>query len=693
MESESIAGMMALLALQLGIVLFAVRFFGKLVKRMGIHEVIGELVAGIIIGPYALGGIRLPGFPLGIFPMGSGSLAVSPELYAFASIASIILLFASGLETDIGLFLRYSVAGGVVGLGGVIVSFVAGNLVGVLLLGASFTDPRCLFLGILITATSMGIVARILSDQKNIDAPEKMTMLAASVSDDMLSIIGLVVVLGIVAVITGDTGSTPSGAPAILVIAGKAFGIWLVFIVLGLVFSKQLAGFLKLFRDSFDFSILGLGVALILAGVFEKQGLAMIIGAYIAGLSLSKTDIAAVIQERIRGLYEFFVPIFFAVMGMMVNVREFVSPRVLVFGAVYTGAAILAKVIGCGGPALLLGFNVRGALRIGSGMVPRGEVTLIIAGIGLALGILNQQIFAAIVLMILVTTLAAPVFLGAALKLKGTGTRKPVKKDDSASMVWEFPSNKIADLVMDTLLKDLRNEGFYVQMMNIDEGLSQARKDDVALSIREEEKTVTIETARADMPFVKTAVYEVIVALNDSIQKLKESSDPLAMKKELLDRDGRTSEDLLSLITSECTSLDLKGETKEEIITELVDMLAGRGRLLDRDTALADVFEREKIMSTGMQNGIALPHAKTSGTDDLAVAVGIKKEGVNFESADGEKSRLFILVVSPRKISGPHVQFLAAIGAVLEDDAVREAVINAATAEKAAELLRTRPVH
>jgi len=247
-------------------------------------------------------------------------------------------------------------------------------------------------------------------------------------------------------------------------------------------------------------------------------------------------------------------------------------------------------------------------------------------------------------------------------------------------------------VVMDVLLKDLRNEGFYVQVMNIDEGLSQARKDDIALTIKEEENVVTIETAKTDMPFVKTAVYEVIVALNDSIRKLKESSDPLAMKKDLLDRDGRASLDLLSLITPECTTLDLKGQTKDEIITELVDMLAAGGRLLDRDQALADVFEREKTMSTGMQNGIALPHGKTAGTDDLAVAVGIKKEGVNFESVDGEKSRLFILVVSPRKISGPHVQFLAAVGAVLEDGAVREAVINAATVEKAVELLRMKQV-
>jgi fructose-specific phosphotransferase system IIA component len=240
------------------------------------------------------------------------------------------------------------------------------------------------------------------------------------------------------------------------------------------------------------------------------------------------------------------------------------------------------------------------------------------------------------------------------------------------------------------LLKDLRSEGFYVQMMNIDEGLSQARKDDIVLAIVEEGSSVNIETARDDAPFVKTAMYEAIVGLHDSLGKLKDSSDPREMKKDLMDGDGRTGGDMLSLITPECISINLKAAAKEEIITELVEILAARGRLLDRDTVLNDVLEREKVMSTGMEHGIALPHAKSDGVDDIIVAVGIKKEGLDFESIDGKKSRLFILVVSPKKATVPHVQFLAAIGAVLVDDATREAVINAASPETAAKLLQTR---
>ncbi|WP_461248686.1 cation:proton antiporter domain-containing protein, partial [Treponema sp. R6D11] len=175
--------------------------------------------------------------------------------YAIASIASIILLFASGLETDIGLFLRYSVAGGIIGIGGVLVSFTLGDLTGVFLLHAAFMDPRCLFLGILSTATSVGITARILSEHKKMDSPEGVTILAAAVFDDVLGIIALAVVLGIVTLLTEHSGGGLQ-TNAILAIAGKAFGIWLGFTAVGLIFSKKLAGVLKLFKLPSDFSIL-----------------------------------------------------------------------------------------------------------------------------------------------------------------------------------------------------------------------------------------------------------------------------------------------------------------------------------------------------------------------------------------------------------------------------------------------------
>ena len=273
METEPITELMAALILQLGIILFAVRFLGRLARRIKIHPVLGELLAGIIIGPHALGGISLPGFPHGLFPPSSNPVAVSNELYAFATVASIVLLFVAGLETNIRLFLRYSLMGGVISLGGVIATFIAGDLVGMLLFNAPFLDPRCLFLGLLPTANSLGIIARILSDSQKMDAPESVTIMATSVFDDVFTIIALTVVLGIISAMAGGSQSAMSLAPGILIMAGKALGIWAGCTLLGLLCAKKLAGFLKLFKSTYAFSILSLGIALILAGIFEKQGL------------------------------------------------------------------------------------------------------------------------------------------------------------------------------------------------------------------------------------------------------------------------------------------------------------------------------------------------------------------------------------------------------------------------------------
>ncbi|MCR5724608.1 MAG: cation:proton antiporter [Treponema sp.] len=677
------------LVLQIAVILFAVRVFGKAAERIGIPSVLGELISGVIIGPYALGGIPLPGFPHGFFPLNSADLAVSPELYGFSTIASIILLFASGLETDFALFLKYSLTGSIVGLGGVVFSFVFGDITGVLLLGKSFSDPLCLFLGIMSTATSVGITARILSAQKKMDSPEGVTILAAAVFDDVLGIVLLAVVLGIVAVLQGG-GSVSAGA--ISLIAARAFGIWLGFTALGLIFSKRIAAFLKLFKHSWDFSICALGLALLLAGFFEKQGLAMIIGAYVTGLSLSGTDIANVVQERMYGLYEFFVPLFFAVMGMMVNVRALFSAEVLGFGLCYTVLAVVSKVMGCGIPTLAMGFNLRGALRIGSGMVPRGEVALIIAGIGLTAGILDEQMFGVVILMTLLTTLAAPPLLTASLKMNGRGTRKETKIGDSETITWDFGTAEIAGMVNHGLLRDLRSEGFFVQSLNMDEGISHARKDDFALSITKKENIITIEASQEEAGFIKTTMYENVLRLNEAMQDLKDASDPLQLKKDSFD--GvihncalHADKHLVKKIKARAISVDLQGNTKDEILKELVQLLANTGHVTNFAQVLHDVDEREKVMSTGMQNGIALPHAKTDGVDGLCCAIGIKKTGADFGAMDGKPSTIFILVASPKVEKSPHLQFLAFITSILKNEGKRARIAEAPDAATVKDIL------
>ena len=686
-EAESgIAARETALVIQIGVILFAVRVGAALAQRIGVPTVLGELLAGIVIGPYALGALPLPGFPAGLFAGSMGELAVSSELYGIATVASILLLFVSGLETDLSLLLRYSVAGGIIGIGGVVLSFATGDLLGMVLFRTGAMDPRALFLGIMSTATSVGITARILSDRRKMDSPEGVTILAAAVFDDVLGIVFLAAVMGIAALTREGTGeSLPWGS--ILGIAGRAFGFWLGFTALGLLLSKQLARFLKSFRNPAYFSILALGLALILAGIFEKQGLAMIIGAYVLGISLSKSDISHVILDKIHGLYEFLVPLFFAVMGMLVNVRLLLDPAVLIGGLAYALVSVASKFAGCGLPALFLGFNGKGALRIGAGMVPRGEVALIVAGIGLSGGLLSENEFGMAILMTLITTVAAPPVLSAALRLPGRGTRAVEKGAEAEAFVYAFPSEDVAVLVSDVLIRDLQEEGFFVQLMNVGDGIAQVRKDDIAFSLERKGVELTLRMDPSDAIFVKTALFEAVAQLNQRFEELRRTMDPKRLTEGLDEEGGRVDPGFREALSPDCIVLNLKGTDKESIITELVDTLDSRGCLSDRDQVLRDVLDREKSMSTGMQHGIALPHAKTEGVGRIVAALGLLPGGVDFKSLDGEPAKVILLLASPSKQAGPHIQVLASAAALLNDDIRRADLLAAQSVEEAALIL------
>ena len=688
------------LVLQLAVIIFTARIFGKLAARVGIPSVLGELIAGIVIGPFALGGIALPGFPNGFFGViDSSAGAVSSELYAFAQIASIILLFASGLETDLSLFIKYSVSGGIIGVGGVVVSFFfgAGCAMFILpVLGIECTglfDIKCLFLGVMSTATSVGITARILSDKKKMDSPEGVTILAAAVFDDVLGIVLLAVIMGIVGALS--SGEALSGGK-IGIIALKAFGIWLIATVVFILLSKKIARFVRLFGDTTDFSIAALGIAFFLAGFFEKQSIAMIIGAYTTGLALSGTDIAPVIQEKIHSLYKFFVPIFFAVTGMSVDVTKLFSQNVLICGGIFTLIAVLSKLLGCGIPALGLGFNFKGGFRIGAGMIPRGEVALIIAGIGLTakdaagIPIINQDLFGVVILMTLVTTLVAPPILSLSLTIKGRGTRKEVSSSETQQFQWDFKNHELTHLVLDILYRDLRAEGFFVQMMNIDDGIITARRGDTAISLQDEGTRLVIETAEEDMGFVKGELYEIMFRLNKSMQSLSSLKNAQSLQQGFVSAENRVTDSMTRYLKKECITVDLKGNTKDEILEELLSLLCLSGNIEDRDAVLNALKEREASMSTGLEKGIAIPHVKTNGVKETCVAIGLKKEGVNYDSLDGQPSKIFIMLASPIEKSGPQMRAMAAFSGLLMRDEVRAALMNAESAETVIEILEER---
>ncbi len=672
------------LVIQLGALLLAVRLGGSLAHRLKLPAVLGELVIGMVVGPYALGAIPVPGFPRGLFAGSMGSIAVSTELYGISTVASIILLFVSGLETDLSLFMRYSVRGGIVGLGGVIISFGAGAAAGALLFGGTFFDPANLFLGVMSTATSVGITARILADRRRMDSPEGVTILAAAVFDDVLGIVALAVVMGMVEV-SQKAGSLDWGG--IGLIALRAFGIWLGVTALGLATSKAFAKVLKRLHTPMAFSFVALGCALLLAGFFEKEGLAMIIGAYVMGLSLSKTDIAQVIIEKVHVLYEFFVPIFFAVMGMLVDVRLLASPSVLLAGLAFTLVAIASKVLGCGLPALFLGFNGRGAMRIGAGMVPRGEVALIVAGIGAAAGFLEPTIFGVAVLMTLLTTLVAPPALSATLALAGTGTRKPSAADETVHEDYELPNEDVAALVLDSLIRDLQAEGFYVQTMAIEEGICQVRKDAIAFSLERDAARLSFQSGRDDALFVRTALFESVAKIYQNFAELRRKLEPEKLARGMDEGSKVGNAGVLEAVDRGSIVLGLEAGTKEEAIAELIDRLDARGKLENRKLALADVLERERSMSTGMTRGIAMPHAKTDAVERQVVAVGVSRRGIDFQCHDGSPATVVTLILTPKRAAEPHLQLLAALGATLNDEERRSALLASEEVDEAARAL------
>ncbi len=675
-QAESTVEIMSQLALQLGIIVIASRLGGMLFEKTGIPSVLGELLLGVLIGPYLLGGLSLPGFPEGIFALSANSaLPVSTELYGIATIASIILLFVTGLETDLALLLRFSLAGIVVGIGGVIASFSLGALSGVLFFDFTFFDPRTLFLGVISTATSVGITARLLSERRKMDSPEGVIILAGAVIDDVLGIILLAIVSGL-SVLTTGLADPDVGWRQIQLVALRAIVVWLGFTAAGIIFARPLSRFMKKLKSANYIAVFALGMALILAGIFEMAGLAMIIGAYVMGLSLSKTDLNDTVRDALEGVYNLFVPVFFVVMGMLVDLKSITSPEVLLFGMLYTVVSVVAKLSGCGIPTLFLGFNTLGAARIGTGMVPRGEVALILAGIGLSTQVIDQRIFGASVLMTLITTMFAPPALSRLFHSDKKGTIKPFLVRDTVSTSFDFGSSELTNILEVRVLQSFRSEGFYVHSMPVNShAVYQLRKNEIVITMKVKELGMEFETDVQDVIYVKTIVYEDLLNLNDAISKIKDIIKPELLLKDLTDVAGRAGPDIRRILDSRCIIPTLHAKSKEGIIEELVDVLSKNGMVYDKQSVLDAVLEREKSMSTGMQYGVALPHGKTDAVKGITVAVGLSRQGVDFQSIDGLPSKIFVMILSPLNVAGPHIQFLASLSALLNSPEARKGLL------------------
>ncbi len=424
MENKDVTELVMHVAFQLTAILIAAKLAGEVCERwLKIPPVIGELLAGVLIGPFALGHFEITSHFGALFPKphgygeaGGPTIPVSIELWSVGQIGAIVLLFLAGLETDAKLFRKYAGPGVAVAAGGVILPFVFGMTATVFMgFADSFTDPEALFMGAVMTATSVGITARVLSEKKKLDSPEGVTVLAAAVIDDVLGILILTVVVGIAA-----TGSVSPGEVA--KVALKAVGFWLGLTTLATIFANHISRAMLWFKAPGTALALAVALALFSSALAETFGLAMIIGAYSIGLALSNTRLKHAIEQPLTSIAALLVPVFFVVMGTLVDLGS--MGEALAFGVVLTLLAIVGKVIGAGVPALFTGFNFRGASRIGIGMLPRGEVALIIAGVGLSRGVIEQDEFGVAIMMTIVTTIIAPIVLVPLFTKGGSGLRK-----------------------------------------------------------------------------------------------------------------------------------------------------------------------------------------------------------------------------------------------------------------------------
>ena len=727
---------MMFLVLQVGLIIFAARVGGAIAGAMKLPSILGELAAGIVIGPWALGGI---GFGDGLFKYGlfhgaalreyaqsymggPGHMfdATSPALYGLATLASVILLFLSGLETNLKMFLKYSLVGSMVGLGGVIVSFLFGDLCAVYLLpqffdtfkelatlplGEAMTREAPLYMGIMSTATSVGITARILSEKKKMDSAEGVTIMAGAVIDDVLGLIVLAIGNGIIAakVAAAKSGAAAVGMDwgAIGLVAVKAFGVWLGATLIGVLAARYIAKFLRLaFKSPVVIATMAFGLALVLAGFFEFMGLAMIIGAYVMGLALSRTDLKHPIQEMLSPVYTFLVPVFFCAMGMMVDVSALCSKPVLVFGGIYTVLAVLAKVLGCMIPSMCCGFNVLGGLRIGAGMIPRGEVALIIAGLGLSYGYLTQEIFGIGILMTLVTTVVAPPMLVGLFKPQARGTRKPNKSVDGARpIVFEFKSAEIADLVLAKLVAEFRKEGFFTSLLSKEDSIWSIALEDMEISVSRDANVISVECTQAEEAMVMTAWMEVASEMNDLARQIskpiRREDVGIVLKDPNAAKIGRSG--VGRYLQAFVMLPGFRASSKEEAIRAMVAEIARENpnHVKNVDAAVEAVMKREASMPTGLDHGIAVPHGRTSEVVGISGAVAILDNSgtangciPDYETIDNSPLQIIVLTLANSETQTPYLQLMSFISKALRRDNGYDRLIACKTADEMRKFFR-----
>jgi len=416
--------------LSLGLVLIFARIFGELFERYFKQPaVLGELVAGIIISPFLLGGLIHDPIILNFATVHNpfelqGDFDI---MYIIANIAVVILLFQAGVETDIRSFLKQAPTGFAVAFGGVVLPFVGGYFV---------TRALCpdvgiggwLFMGAVLTATSIGVTVRILMDMGRLNTPEGTTILVAAVVDDIIGLIILSIVIGL-----SETGEFE--ILEAVKIGAIGFAVWFSLLLIGIKLNKYISRFLlNPFKSSGTAPIVALIIGFLVAYLVTLVDLHPVVGAYVAGLIFSACQEKEEIIEKGRPIMLFAAPFFFAYLGMMVDLRLFGAPGAAVLAVLLIVVAMVGKLIGCYIPARFAGkLSHNSGMIVGVGMVPRAEVGLIVAAAGYIAGAISLGLYGAAVAVCVVTTLVTPAMLKPFFKRQLAQVSEPVSGDSNSS--------------------------------------------------------------------------------------------------------------------------------------------------------------------------------------------------------------------------------------------------------------------
>jgi Kef-type K+ transport system membrane component KefB len=380
--------------ISLSLLLFASKIFAELFHRIKLPIVLGELLAGIVIGPYALGGLPLFN--------GEPVVILDETIKNIGELAAIVILFVAGLEITPREFLRGGVSSFTIGALGVIVPFFVGYFV-FSLYGLEALET--LLIATALTATSIAISIQVLSSLGKMQTKEARLILGAAIVDDILAIAVLSVVLTMV-----QTGNTTPDIMEITFLILKILGLFVAILVGSIVIVPKILHREKLWKS--QGSIEGITTAIFFggAGIAALVGLSPIVGAFAIGMAVASTRLIKQVEEYVHKLQIIFAPLFFAIIGAQVDLRG-INLEVLLIAGIMVSIAIATKLLGCGLPSVIFLKDKSKAMRVGIGMVSRGEVGLIVAGVGATSGVVSGDVYTAIIVMVAVTTIITPIWL------------------------------------------------------------------------------------------------------------------------------------------------------------------------------------------------------------------------------------------------------------------------------------------